>query len=265
MTTSLSDAGLQFADGSVQNTLLRSYIAGLTMSTAGASATMSIAAGQATNSTNVSLINLASTSKTTAAWAVGNGTGGLDTGTIANSTKYYFYVIRRPDTSVVDVVFSANSTSPTLPTNYTQFRYIGMGLTNGTAQWTAFTQIGDEFYWSTPVIEFNAVGVTVAALLTVTVPLGRKVKVIFALSALASNGIYLSDPSNADLVSTYGVGGVPATGLGQGGNGGVAAVATADQASCWTNASAQIRHRENNASQIGIVTQGWIDYRGRFD
>ncbi|MFN7610988.1 MAG: hypothetical protein ACK5QX_08650, partial [bacterium] len=181
-------------------TLLRGYIDGLTMSTAGSSTTMTIAPGEATDSTNLVTLELAaSISKTTGAWAVGSGNGGLDTGSIANSTWYYFYLIRRPDTGVVDVVFSTNSTSPTLPTNYTQFRYIGAGLTNGSGQWVAFTQVGDEFYWSTPVLDINAAGSTSAQLATLSVPRGRKVKVFANVTSGTQMQVYLSDPANADV------------------------------------------------------------------
>ena len=43
---------------------------------------------------------------------------------IAN-TDYYVYLIKRVDTDVVDAIFSASATAPTLPTNYTLFRRIG--------------------------------------------------------------------------------------------------------------------------------------------
>lgn len=251
--------GLALA-GSVIAAAIRGYIDGLTMSTAGSSTTMTIGAGQATDSTNAVTMSLvASISKTTSAWAVGTGNGGLDTGSIANSTWYYFYLIRRPDTGVVDVIFSLNSTSPALPTNYTQFRYIGAGLTNGSGQWVAFRQVGDEFYWSTPVQDFNGAGSATASLLTISVPRGRKVKGYFNLWVSAnSNGIYVSDPDNADVApqnsavspfSTFGFGSASFSG--------------SIAAQCWTNTSAQIRRREINTGTVGVATLGWTDLRGR--
>jgi hypothetical protein len=122
-------------------TSLRNFIDGYTLSTAGSSATMSIGAGQASDSTNAAYITLAaSIDKTTGSWAVGSTNGGLDTGTIANSTWYHFYAIRRPDTGVVDVIFSLSASSPALPTNYTQYRLIGAAQTNGSAQWIVSLQ-----------------------------------------------------------------------------------------------------------------------------
>lgn len=86
---------------------IRGYISGLNMSTPGTSTNMSVATGQAADNGSVTLINLlAAITKTTGAWAVGTGNGGLDEGTIAASLLYYFFLIRRPDTAVVDVLYS---------------------------------------------------------------------------------------------------------------------------------------------------------------
>lgn len=253
---------LQFNDGSQLSTIPRGYIDGLTMSTAGNSTTMTIAAGQASNSSNLVLMRLAaSINKTTASWAEGSGNGGLDTGTIANSTWYYFFLIRRPDTDVVDVVFSTNSASPTLPTNYTQFRYIGAGLTNGSGHWTRFFQYGDRFVWDTPVLDFNGPGSTTASLLTLSVPRGRKMEVVVTTSGYSAgvggNGVYLSDPDASDL-------GVTNTGIAN-------AWHTADPGSEWmlvrstctTNTSGQVRRRHWNTATMQITTFGWTDLRGR--
>jgi hypothetical protein len=49
-----------------------------------------------------------------------SGAGGLDTGTEANNTWYYVWLCE--GTSGVTAVFSASSTSPTLPTGYTSFK-----------------------------------------------------------------------------------------------------------------------------------------------
>lgn len=255
-------AGVQFSDSSVLQAVPRSYISGLTLSTAGSSATMSIAAGMGVNSTNVQTMILTSAiSKTTSAWAVGTGNGGLDTGAIANSTWYYFYLIRRTDTGVVDVVFSTNSTSPTLPAGYTQFRYIGAGRTNGSAQWTAFTQFGDEFWWSSPPLDYDSpANISTAVLLTCSAPLGRKMKLSFnALAGQAGNYLYISDPANADLAPSITV--APLAN----GSGFATTAGTATAGSVWTNTSAQVRIRCNTAggTNVKIVTLGWVDLRGK--
>lgn len=236
----------------VSNVFPSGLLTGLTLSTAGSSATMSIASGKASDSTNAALMSLASSiSKTTSSWAVGTGNGGLDTGAIANSTWYYWYLIRRPDTGVVDVIYSLSASAPTLPANYTQYRYIGAGLTNGSAQWVKFIQKGQEFYWDTPIQDFNGAGVLTASTLTCTLP--RIVtKGFFSVYGSAGGGSYLSDLANSDLApnfsaspgaSVYNASGVQYAGL----------------VSVWTNSSAQIRHREFATATLGISTLGWFD------
>ncbi|MBP8183746.1 MAG: hypothetical protein KAX88_06565, partial [Rhodoferax sp.] len=173
--------------------ILSGYLFGCTLSTAGSSATMSIAAGKAQDSTGVQLMTLTAIAKTTSAWAVGTGNGGLDTGAIANSTWYHWFVIRRPDTGVVDALCSLSATAPTLPANYTQFRRIGSGLTNGSAQWTKFFQDGDLFQWDvvpTMITGASPPG-TSAITETLTVPTGVKVRAIInAFLATGSSSTY---------------------------------------------------------------------------
>ena len=156
---------------------VRGYISDLTLSTAGGSGTMTIAAGIASDSTNTAMMNLvASISKTTAAWAVGSGNGGLDTGVIANNTWYHFHEITRVDTGVVDVLFSLSVGAPTLPASYTLFRRIGSRKTDGSGHWISFSQNGDEVLWTAPVLDMNAVGaLNSGQLVSLTVPPGVKV------------------------------------------------------------------------------------------
>lgn len=255
LTATLQIGGVDAVLFGTAGVALRGYLAGLTMSTAGSSATMSIAAGIATDSVFAVMMGLASAiSKTTSAWAVGTGNGGLDTGTIANSTWYYWYLIRRPDTGVVDVICSLSSSAPTLPTNYTQYRYIGAGLTNGSAQWTKFTQTGDDFYWDTPVSDYSGAGSTSAATLTCSIPRGRKMKGHFYTKVTATAQLVITDLANADIDPTT---------FCSAGNGGIASVITGDFVSVWTNTSGQVRHRESSTGAIIINTAGWTDLRDR--
>lgn len=235
--------------------VLKNYLTGCTLSTAGASTTISISAGQLTDAGNSITMNLAaSISKTTAAWSVGTATGGLDTGSIAASTWYYFYIIRRTDTGVVDVVFSLSSSAPTLPANYTQYRYIGGAATNGSSQWVKFIQVGDEFTWDVAVTDANGAGVIAYNLLTCSVPRGRKLKVLFELGSnnSTSQGCKLLDPDTSSAISSYSSGIVVAGGTD-----------FYSQASCFTNTAAQIRHIEQSTNNITIVTIGWVDTRDR--
>jgi hypothetical protein len=244
----------------------RSYLAGLTLSTAGASATMTTAAGQATDGGNTAVLTLAAAmGKTTSAWAVGTGNGGLDTGAIANSTWYHFWLIQRPDTGVVDVLISLSATAPMMPASYTLKRRIGSGFTNGSAQWTSFTQQNDEFWWSTPpALDLNAVGSTANRTLTaMTVPTGVIVKWIGNMSVLAgasgAQRVLLTDPANADIAPS-----VTASPESTIGFNGAASTTISAQCSVWTNTSAQIGVRVSQATDaLQIQTIAWIDRRGR--
>jgi hypothetical protein len=201
---------------------------------------------------------LTATSKTTSAWALGAAAGGLDTGTIANNTWYHYYVIQRVDTSVVDVVFSLSASSPTLPTNYTLYRRIGSGKTNGSAQWVSFIQDGDEFKWLTTVQDSSTTASATAASFTLaSVPTGIKVESIFRGKWLGVNTNYLwSDLAvNDETPSTTNA---QIHGLNGGDTVGVAEIRVR------TNTSAQIRGRGDAGSgTVSIQTVGWIDTRGR--
>ncbi len=241
----------------------RSYLAGCTLSTAGSSATMSIAAGVATDSTNVSMMQLAAIAKTTSAWSVGTAQGGLDTGTIANATWYHFFVIQRTDTGVVDVLISLSATAPTMPTNYTLKRRIGSGKTNGSAQWVAFTQDGDLFELSTPVLDINSssAGTSAVTRTLASVPTGVNVKALLnvrvAGGAATEGVVYISDLATTDVAASTGA---APLGIGTG----LPATSMYFQASVRTNTSAQFRSRESAADSIfAAATLGWIDRRGQ--
>lgn len=104
------------------------YISGLTYANAVGDATndITIAVGACADSTGVYPMVLAAalTKRLDASWAVGDGNGGLDTGSIAN-TDYYIHLIARSDTGVVDVLFSISATAPTMPADYDYRRLIG--------------------------------------------------------------------------------------------------------------------------------------------
>lgn len=241
--------------------VLRSYLAGLLLSTAGGSGTFGIAAGQATDSTNVSLMNLASAfTKTTASWALGTGNGGLDTGAIAGTTWYHVFLIQRVDTGVVDVLFSLSASAPSLPTNYTLFRRIGSMRTDGSSHWLAFTQLGDEFQWTTPITDVNVVNLgTGVTAYTLTVPPSVQVKA--RIRGLISNA------------STVAVNIFPLTETGTTASSSGNAVAITEagtqfsgfEIDVMTNTSAQIDAVANAASTtLTALTHAWIDTRGRF-
>lgn len=268
-STDLSDIPIPASSGGTGVTYLplQGFIGGLTLSTAGGSTTMSIAAGMCCSDDATTMMKLAAFSKTTSAWALGTGNGGLDTGTIAASTWYHFFVIERTDTGVVDALISLSATAPTLPTNYTKQRRIGSGKTDGSSNWTVFIQDGDVFRWSVPVNDILATNPgTSAVTRTLTVPTGVNVyaDVVTGGFNTASDdltiGIYLSDLAVADTAVNATTGGMTvdfAAGTGT--------VLCMGPAQIRTNTSAQIRSRlQNSNANIGLIimTVGWTDRRG---
>lgn len=116
------------------SSVLRGYFSGYTLSHNSVDDLhdVDIAAGDAASDDHDELISMTSsiTKRIDASWSVGTGNGGLDTGTVANGSTYYLYVIKRTDTGVVDVLFSLSGSSPTMPANYDKKRLIGAVFTN---------------------------------------------------------------------------------------------------------------------------------------
>jgi hypothetical protein len=242
--------------------LARGHVYGLTLSTAGASATFGVAIGMAIDSTFVDVLLLSTAfTKTASAWAVGTGNGSLDTGAIANSTSYHVHIIKRPDTGLVDILTSLSPTAPTLPANYTLFRRVGSMRTNGSGQWIKFIQDGRRFILDVPVLDVNATNPGTAAVLrTMSVPTGINVtwlgharaSTITASSAVAT---LFTDPAQADTTPDFNL-------SQQIGNTSISPYA---ELQVRTNTSGQIRSRcsfsDVNVALV-MVTEGWIDGLG---
>jgi hypothetical protein len=238
----------------------KGHIHGLAISVSGT--TLSVAVGEASDATAVSKMVLASTySKTTSAWAVGSGNGGLDTGTIANTTWYHVFLIKRLDTGVVDVLYST-SLSPTMPANYTVKRRIGSRY-YGAGSWAAVTQIGELVLWNTPALSVNG-DTTITntpVLRAVATPTGvvTEAYLIAAVSGSAANAAMLvSDPAvnqNDSMIAAY--------------HTAFANTATHygfTETRVTTNSSAQVHVSSNvGGNAVYVLTRGWTDWRGRFD
>lgn len=241
------------------------YLAGYGMANNSGTPTthIDIAVGAARDSTNAANITLASaiTKRLDVVWAVGTGNGGLDTGARAANTWYHVHAIRRPDTGVVDALFSLSATAPTLPANYTQFRRIGSIRTDGSSNILAFVQDGDRFAWSVPAQDFSsAPGVTTAVLQTLRVPTGvnvtARIAVVLQSDTVSGVLLLLTDPAQADTV--------PSLSCFTGFANDTDAASNAFTVEVRTNTSGQIRQRQTVANRnVTVVTHGWIDTRGR--
>lgn len=237
--------------------LMAGHLFGLGTSNNGSDANndIDIAAGRAVDNTTFALMVLSSalTKRLDASWAVGTNQGGLDTGSKASNTWYYVWLIQRPDTGVVDALFSTSATSPTMPANYTNKRRIGAILTDGSSNIIGYTQTGDEFRWNDiPALNYSAslAGLT-DQLVTMTMPPGFRMRVWGNLSTSGGTIAYVRDPSQSGQNPS-----ATATPLGTVNN-------TIGIWSAVSDTSGRVTLRQNNTATTYVSTIGWEDTRGR--
>lgn len=174
---------------------------------------ISITKGSCSDSTGTQNLILSSAlvKQIDAAWAVGSGSGGMDTGTVSEGSWYYLHLIKRSDTGVVDALFSLSQTAPTMPSNYDYKRLIGAVLTDSSANITAFTayEIGGgglRTIWDDPPGDTVTVTTGARTLKVIPVPTGFRclvgLNVQYSPSAAAS--IYFSCPDANDEAATTG-------------------------------------------------------------
>lgn len=245
--------------------LPRSYLAGGTLAnnTTDATNDIDIAAGVARDSTDVANIRWSAlTKRLDAAWAAGTNQGGLDTGTIADTT-YHVFAIRKDSDGTGDILFSASATAPTMPTGYTYFRRIGSILRESAAI-VSFSQNGDEFLLKAAVNDVSTTTLgTTAVLADLSVPSGVKVNALVA--AQASNGaggifVYITSPDQNNEAASASAGRASLATEAASANFG------AGHFNVRTNTSGQIRYVGNASSTtFELATFGWIDRRGGDD
>lgn len=240
---------------------LRTYIAGLSLSNNVADAVndIDIAAGVATADDQSQLIKLTSalTKRLDAAWSVGTGNGGLDTGSIANTT-YHLWLVQRSDTGVVDALFSTSATSPAMPANYDRKRRIG-AVIRVSGSILAFSQKGDDFSFAVAIADLSSGSWTsTAADQTLTVPSGIQVEAKLRGTFLSSSGTNyaaLYPKSESDFTVQFDNADVSAI---------LNTLAGTFARRVLTNTSATVRKRSSDAAGAGTIrTTGWIDRRGQ--
>lgn len=264
--TGLTFTGGTLAATAVAGTTPRGHVYGLNLSNNVTDATndIDIATGEASSDgTTPAMMALSSalTKRLDAAWAVGSGNGGLDTGSIANTT-YHIWLIQRSDTSVVDALFSTSATSPTMPTNYDRKRRIGSIVRSGGAI-LGFIAAGNgdvrRYEWTTaPALSMDTTVGTTATLATLALPTGIIIEArvnLYATNASAGTVVYVYSPNKADQAASTGATPLAqvtttTTGLG-----------TAASVSSLTNTSAQVKVVAIAASTtVRIATIGWTDF-----
>lgn len=123
-----------------------------------ASATsLTMALGQARDANNVVDLVLGGTVTID---ATVNGANGLDTGSLANNTWYYVYLIGSSLNYSATAAIISTSSTPLMPSGYDSYRRIGFALTDGAASFLAFDVYGDgnlrKYYWDAVSTELTA-------------------------------------------------------------------------------------------------------------
>jgi hypothetical protein len=245
-------------------TIAQGYIFGLTMSNAADTANdITVDAGEATAEGGGAVITLAAsiTKQLDAAWAVGTNAGGINTGAEAVSTWYEVHLIRRPDTGVVDVMFTTTANRATLPTNYTQQRRIGWIRNDAAGAILQFTQVDDHFTLTTQVNDVSATSTATAAAVTLTAPPSSIARF------RATNQCTTSTNTTFHTVFSEIVEGnvTPAGTTGIASLGGLDLAATmAGHFELRVSSTSTIEHDSDGATTtFDISTYGWIDARRR--
>lgn len=259
----------------------RSYLAGLNLSNDSGTpnSVIDISAGTAADTSNTIPIVLGAFTKSTAGnWVIGTGSNGMGPGlTIANATWYD--VCAAVINGVADVYFDTAVSGQTPcnqhpPALTTAFRRVGSFKTDGSAHILAFSQLADNFVWTTETQDQNTTLAATPANFTVNVPPG--VQVLWQGQAFISNngssneaGVRLYSPSQADIAlnvtgaafASIGNTTVIAAGV-------IASVRVigGPRAGIVTNTLGQIRAVSDSVGNGFLVnTEGWVDYRGRFN
>lgn len=240
---------------------LYSYVNGFNPTSISGNATtaaISIAAGQATDSTNSKCLT-----GSTFSWAVSNGNAanGYQGGTtLPNSTWIHFYVMATATDTTWSASFASTSYTPTLPASYTLYKLVFSVLTSGAGAPlnASYTQVSGgslRVSYASIITDYNSTVGTSASLITLSTPLGRKTRPLFSSRNASTNThILLSSPEDQDaapsstLATTVNNGGVP--------------LGYYSPLEILTNTSSQIRARADSAgTSLLINTIGYVDFR----
>ncbi len=212
---------------------------------------MDISAGQCLDSTHIKkiisdeiiTINLATT-----------GANGLDTGSIAPSTTYHFFIISKEDGTVAGL--ASASLTPSLPTDYDYFQRRGSVKTDSSSHLLAFDRIGNKFLLNTPITVTS--GASAWTSVTTPCPTGIRVEALLQLAT----GYVTGNPGPAGQVHVRGVG-LPSAQysvyVNPNAGGGDDTVGDYNYLACgiFTNTSAQVDYYCANTGSLACT--GWVD------
>lgn len=231
------------------------FINGLQMAYASATS-ITIAAGNASDSTGINEIVLAATATINTA---AHGLNGLDTGAMANDTHYAVYVVadstnKFPAGAMLSVAANA---IPYLPFGYDMFRRIGYVLTNGSAQILEFTQRKnginrDMWYANAIATNITAGASTTFAAVTASAAVPAGAKEVFLQAVLTADAGATRTAALRD--------GASASTLGQVFMSSPASTVTTASLVCPCGVSGDIDYLVSNASAaIALNVSGYVD------
>lgn len=93
-----------------------------------------------------------------------SGAGGLDTGSVANSTWYYGHIIFNPTTAVIAGLMSLSSIAPTLPSGYLYGGLASVQLTDGSAHFVSLQQYGKSVSFVPASVLTNGTAISLTAI-----------------------------------------------------------------------------------------------------
>ncbi len=259
-----------------QSILPRAYLTGLKLANNGSDATndIDIAVGLARDSTDVADLRLASalTKRLDDNWAAGTNQGMRNSAAAITDTTYHIYLVSKAAGADVDIYAHTSTTVATVITAlqaetggsaYIYARRIG-SIVRASATILAFTQDGDNFSITTPILDVSVTNLTTArstyTLATMPTGLRMRAKIRALTSNAAANAIWIGDLTETDAAPSTTVSPLLNM-INQ-----VAGVSHGEDLEIFTNTSAQIGARSLAASTtLRIVTRGWVDRRGRDD
>lgn len=241
-------------------TVLAGSLNGLTM-TWNSGTQITVSPGAAASDDSTTLMTLPSGYvNTTGNFVVGSGNGALDTGSMANTTEYFVFLIERTDTGIVDILFSTSATAPIMPSGYSKKRRIGAFRTDGSANILKFSQSGDAFLYDIPLGVGPISVTTTAQLITFPIPslpsgITATYKNITTYSVVAQSILFTSPAASTQVANT------PTGNVSHNAPG---AVAVAGSFSTGT-VNGQIRAVSSVAGGLSssFAVTGWIDTRGQ--
>lgn len=234
-----------------------SYVTGLGMAYA-TTTTLTVATGQARDSTNVNdIINSASLTFTSTVV----GANGVDVAALTTSSVYALYIIGSSvGKATTACLASLSATTPTLPLNYDMFRRIGWIFSDGSSHIIKFWQIGGtgggrKMYWDVAVSVLSAGTSTTYA----NVDLSTAVP---PLTSSEVNLIATYTPNSATNVAHMLIFGSTATNgmIEIGGGVAAAQVSNIVVPSALNTGKSEIQYKVQTSDTLSLSVSGFTDY-----